>query len=155
LQYSLIQSLHSLLPLLSLTHPLKHLPFRLIAQCIDTTKKTGVIVTGAGLAGLAAATRLNSQNIPFLLLEASDAVGCRVWTDVVDGSCLERGFQIFIIAYREAQKLLDYKKPLDLQKSSRWYSKYYILCAHGCRRLSNFPLSKFKCTHGASTNGKK
>jgi monoamine oxidase len=97
----------------------KHLPFRLIAQCIETTKKTGVIVTGAGLAGLVAATRLNSQNIPFLLLEASDVVGCRVWTDVVDGSCLDRGFQIFIIAYREAQKLLDYKKPLDLQKSSR------------------------------------
>jgi len=61
----------------------KHLPFRLIAQCIETTKKTGVIVTGAGLAGLVAATRLNSQNIPFLLLEASDAVGCRVWTDLL------------------------------------------------------------------------
>jgi hypothetical protein len=27
---------------------------------------------------------------------------------------------------------------LDLQKSSRWCSKYYILCAHGCRRLLTF-----------------
>ncbi|KAK7363172.1 hypothetical protein VNO77_05303 [Canavalia gladiata] len=77
--------------------------------------KTGVIVIGAGLAGLAAATHLNSQNIPFLLLEASDAVGGRVRTDIVDGFLLDRGFQIFITAYPEAQKLLNYQS-LNLQK---------------------------------------
>ncbi|CAK7328124.1 unnamed protein product [Dovyalis caffra] len=107
----------------------KHFPFRLIAhastqlsptpsspkQQFSNTKKTGVIVIGAGLAGLAAATKLNSQNIPFLLLEASDVVGGRVRTDVVDGFLLDRGFQIFITAYPEAQKLLDYQA-LDLQK---------------------------------------
>ncbi|XP_059447858.1 15-cis-phytoene desaturase, chloroplastic/chromoplastic-like [Corylus avellana] len=71
-------------------------------------KSTGVVVIGAGLAGLAAATHLNSRNIPFLLLEASDAVGGRVRTDVVDGFLLDRGFQIFITAYPEAQKLLHY-----------------------------------------------
>ncbi|KAE8686813.1 zinc finger protein 36, C3H1 type-like 2-like isoform X1 [Hibiscus syriacus] len=38
-------------------------------------KTAPVIVVGAGLAGLAAATLLNSDNIPFLLLEASDGVG--------------------------------------------------------------------------------
>ncbi|XP_057803950.1 15-cis-phytoene desaturase, chloroplastic/chromoplastic [Salvia miltiorrhiza] len=69
---------------------------------------TGVIVVGAGLAGLAAATRLQAENIPFLLLEASDAVGGRVRTDFVDGFTLDRGFQIFITAYPEARKLLDY-----------------------------------------------
>ncbi|KAG5029113.1 hypothetical protein JHK87_012627 [Glycine soja] len=78
-------------------------------------KTTGVIVIGAGLAGLAAATHLNSQNIPFLLLEASDAVGGRVRTDIVDGFLLDRGFQIFITAYPEAQKLLNYQS-LNLQK---------------------------------------
>lgn len=77
--------------------------------------KTGVIVVGAGLAGLAAANKLNSQNIPFLLVESSDAVGGRVRTDVVDGFLLDRGFQIFITAYPEAQKILDYQA-LDLQK---------------------------------------
>ncbi|KAL0422347.1 UNVERIFIED_CONTAM: putative lysine-specific histone demethylase 1 [Sesamum latifolium] len=81
-------------------------------------KKTGVIVVGAGLAGLAAATRLQSENIPFLLLEASDAVGGRVRTDFVDGFTLDRGFQIFITAYPEARKLLDYDS-LGLQ---RFYS---------------------------------
>ncbi|KAK4401908.1 hypothetical protein Sango_0931500 [Sesamum angolense] len=81
-------------------------------------KKTGAIVVGAGLAGLAAATRLQSENIPFLLLEASDAVGGRVRTDFVDGFTLDRGFQIFITAYPEARKLLDYDS-LNLQ---RFYS---------------------------------
>ncbi|EEF46791.1 15-cis-phytoene desaturase, chloroplastic/chromoplastic [Ricinus communis] len=81
-------------------------------------QKTGVIVIGAGLAGLAAATRLNSENVPFILLEASDGVGGRVRTDIVDGFILDRGFQIFITAYPEAQKLLDYQA-LDLQ---RFYS---------------------------------
>ncbi|CAJ1936002.1 unnamed protein product [Sphenostylis stenocarpa] len=77
--------------------------------------KTGVIVIGAGLAGLAAANHLNSNNIPFLLLEASDAVGGRVRTDIVDGFLLDRGFQILITAYPEARKLLNYQS-LDLQK---------------------------------------
>lgn len=77
--------------------------------------KTGVIIIGAGLSGLAAATHLNSHNIPFLLLDSSDAVGGRVRTDIVDGFLLDRGFQIFITAYPEAQKLLNYQT-LNLQK---------------------------------------
>ncbi|XP_010464606.1 PREDICTED: 15-cis-phytoene desaturase, chloroplastic/chromoplastic-like [Camelina sativa] len=81
----------------------------------DKKNQTGVIIIGAGLAGLAAATRLNSERIPFLLLEASDAVGGRVRTDIVDGFFLDRGFQIFITAYPEAKKLLDYEA-LDLQR---------------------------------------
>ncbi|KAK4564139.1 hypothetical protein RGQ29_006289 [Quercus rubra] len=86
--------------------------------------KTGVIVIGAGLAGLAAATHLNSQNIPFLLLEASDAVGGRVRTDFLDGFLLDRGFQIFITAYPEAQKLLNYQA-LNLQKFYSGAQVYY------------------------------
>ncbi|XP_076946879.1 uncharacterized protein LOC143618643 [Bidens hawaiensis] len=83
-----------------------------------TPTKTGVIIIGAGLAGLAAATHIQSTNTPFLLLEASDAVGGRVRTDSVDGFLLDRGFQIFITGYPEAKKLLDYET-LDLQ---RFYS---------------------------------
>ncbi|XP_010558300.1 PREDICTED: phytoene dehydrogenase, chloroplastic/chromoplastic [Tarenaya hassleriana] len=86
--------------------------------------QTGVIVVGAGLAGLAAATRLSSEGIPFRLLEASDGVGGRVRTDVVDGFLLDRGFQIFITAYPEAKKLLDYEA-LDLQKFYAGAKVYY------------------------------
>ncbi|KAK3010738.1 hypothetical protein RJ639_011291 [Escallonia herrerae] len=87
-------------------------------------KKTGVIIIGAGLAGLAAATRLRSENVPFLLVEASDAVGGRVRTDAVEGFLLDRGFQIFITAYPEAQKLLDYQA-LDLRKFYSGAQVYY------------------------------
>ncbi|WJX52584.1 hypothetical protein P8452_38681 [Trifolium repens] len=87
-------------------------------------KTSKVIIIGAGLAGLAAATHLNSQNIPFLLLESSNAVGGRVRTDIVDGFLLDRGFQIFITAYPEAQKLLNYQS-LNLQKFYSGAKIYY------------------------------
>lgn len=41
--------------------------------------------------------------MPFLLLEASDGVGGRVRTDVVDGFQLDRGFQIFLTSYPECK----------------------------------------------------
>ncbi|XP_075488223.1 15-cis-phytoene desaturase, chloroplastic/chromoplastic-like [Primulina tabacum] len=91
---------------------------------LQPTNKTGAVVIGAGLAGLAAATRLQAEGVPFLLLEASDAVGGRVRTDFIDGFTLDRGFQIFITAYPEAQKLLDYNS-LDLQ---RFYSGARVYC---------------------------
>lgn len=86
--------------------------------------ETGAIIIGAGLAGLAAATHLNSKNIPFLLLEASDAVGGRVRTDTLDGFLLDRGFQIFITGYPEAKQLLDYNS-LDLRKFYSGAKVYY------------------------------
>ncbi|RWR84046.1 phytoene dehydrogenase, chloroplastic/chromoplastic [Cinnamomum micranthum f. kanehirae] len=95
--------------------------------------QTGVIVVGAGLAGLAAATRLHSEKVPFLLVEASDAVGGRVRTDTVDGFLLDRGFQIFITAYPEARKTLDYGA-LDLQK---FYSGALIYCNGRFHRVSD------------------
>ncbi|KAJ8439544.1 hypothetical protein Cgig2_007061 [Carnegiea gigantea] len=76
--------------------------------------KTAIVI-GGGLAGLSASTKLYSSGVPFLLLEASDGVGGRVRTDSVDGFLLDRGFQIFITAYPEAQKLLDYSS-LNLKK---------------------------------------
>uniref|UniRef100_A0A803P9M8 CCHC-type domain-containing protein n=1 Tax=Cannabis sativa TaxID=3483 RepID=A0A803P9M8_CANSA len=90
----------------------------------QSSHDTGVIIVGAGLAGLAAATRLSSENVPFLLLEASDEVGGRVRSDYVDGFILDRGFQIFITSYPEAKKLLDYEA-LNLQKFYSGARVYY------------------------------
>lgn len=72
-----------------------------------------VIVIGAGMAGLTCAVYLKQAGIPALVLEASDGVGGRVRTDVVDGFQLDRGFQIFLTAYPEAKRLLNYSA-LDL-----------------------------------------
>ena len=38
-----------------------------------------------------------------MLLEASDGVGGRVRTDIVDGFTLDRGFAIFLTSYPETQ----------------------------------------------------
>lgn len=73
-----------------------------------------VVIVGAGLAGLCCARRLTQTRTPFLLLEASDAVGGRVRTDLVDGFLLDRGFQILLTAYPEARRVLDYG-PLKLK----------------------------------------
>ncbi|KAJ7529300.1 hypothetical protein O6H91_15G043000 [Diphasiastrum complanatum] len=84
------------------------------AEVNEAAWETGVVIVGAGLAGLAAARHLQRQGVPFLVLEASDGVGGRVRTDIHQGFVLDRGFQIFISAYPEAQQVLQYDK-LDLQ----------------------------------------
>jgi len=77
------------------------------------TAKGDVIVVGGGLAGLCCALRLHQEGIRFLLIEASDGVGGRVRTDRAEGFLLDRGFQVLLTAYPEAQRVLDYKA-LDL-----------------------------------------
>lgn len=73
-----------------------------------------VLIVGAGLAGLCCARKLHAAGVPFRLLEASDAVGGRIRTDIVDGFRLDRGFQVFLTSYPEAKEVLDYDA-LDLK----------------------------------------
>lgn len=72
------------------------------------------VIVGAGLAGLSAARTLQRAGRDVLVLESSDGVGGRVRTDHVDGFLLDRGFQVLLTAYPEAQRQLDYGR-LDLQ----------------------------------------
>ncbi len=68
-----------------------------------------VIIIGAGLAGLCCAIRLHQADRSVLLLEATDRVGGRVRSDVVDGFVLDHGFQVLLTAYPACQQLLDYE----------------------------------------------
>ena len=74
-----------------------------------------VVVVGAGLAGLACARHLQAAGVGVVVLEAEDAVGGRVRTDVVDGMLLDRGFQVHNTGYPEAQRVLDHEA-LDLRR---------------------------------------
>ena len=76
-----------------------------------------VVVVGAGLAGLACARHLQGSGLEVVVLEAGDAVGGRVRTDVVDGMLLDRGFQVHNTGYPEAQRVLDHAA-LDLRAFS-------------------------------------
>ena len=84
-----------------------------------------VLIVGAGLAGLCCARELQSKGIGFQILEASDGIGGRVRTDVVDGFLLDRGFQVLLTAYPEAKRALDYST-LDLKPflsgALSWYA---------------------------------
>jgi len=73
-----------------------------------------VIVVGAGVAGLACAVRLHEAGVRVRVLEASDGVGGRIRSDVVDGFTLDRGFQVLLDAYPEARDIFDYDD-LDLR----------------------------------------
>ena len=73
-----------------------------------------IVVVGAGLAGLTAATELTANGHAVAVFEASDGVGGRVRTDTVEGHLCDRGFQILLTAYPAAKEVLDYEA-LDLQ----------------------------------------
>lgn len=74
-----------------------------------------IVIIGAGVAGLTCANYLHQRGRDVLVLEASDGVGGRVRTDLVEGFRLDRGFQILLTAYPEAQRLLNYAA-LDLRR---------------------------------------
>ncbi|MEY2966255.1 MAG: hypothetical protein RLY50_305 [Actinomycetota bacterium] len=66
-----------------------------------------VVIVGAGLAGLTAARVLDAAGIDTVVLEASDGVGGRVRSDIVDGFTLDRGFQVLLTGYPEIHRHLD------------------------------------------------
>ncbi len=73
-----------------------------------------IVIVGAGIAGLQAATYLYRRKVPFLLLEQSMHAGGRVRSDVVDGFILDHGFQVLQTNYPSVQHSFDLKA-LDLQ----------------------------------------
>lgn len=68
---------------------------------------TGVIIVGGGLAGLCCAFHLRAAGVGATVLEASDGVGGRARTDIVDGFRLDRGFQVLLTAYPELPRVID------------------------------------------------
>jgi len=69
-----------------------------------------VLIIGAGLAGLTCARHLHRAGIATQLLEASNDIGGRIRSDNLGGYTLDRGFQVLLTAYPEAQRQLDYDR---------------------------------------------
>jgi phytoene dehydrogenase-like protein len=76
--------------------------------------KRRAVIIGGGVAGLCCARLLLEAGIETTLLEASDRLGGRVASDVVDGFTLDRGFQILLTAYPQNRRFLDLQS-LDLR----------------------------------------
>ena len=69
-----------------------------------------VVVIGAGLSGLSCAAHLKRAGRNVVVYEASDGIGGRVRSDIVNGMILDRGFQVLLTAYPEAQRVLDFAR---------------------------------------------
>lgn len=72
-------------------------------------------IVGAGISGLIAAQILENFGYQPTIIEATDKVGGRVKSDIVDDYILDHGFQVLLSSYPAAQKYLDYEK-LELQE---------------------------------------
>lgn len=93
-----------------------------------------IVIVGAGLAGLACATRLEQTGADWLLLEATGHAGGRVATEVTsEGFLLDRGFQVLLDSYPTARELLD----LEALNPGYFRSGALLAGKHGLEVLLN------------------
>ena len=71
-------------------------------------KSPSIHIIGGGISGLIAARVFEEHGLSATIIEASDRLGGRVKTDVVDGYSLDHGFQVLLTAYPAAKKYLDF-----------------------------------------------
>ena len=72
-----------------------------------TKKEYKIQIIGAGISGLIAARVLENHGYHPIVIEATDRVGGRVKTDIVNGYQLDHGFQVLLTSYPAVQKHLD------------------------------------------------
>lgn len=77
--------------------------------------KYDVVIVGAGVAGLACARVLQQKNLSYTILEASNQIGGRIQTDIMDGFRLDRGFQVVQTGYPDIAEFIDIDR-LQLRK---------------------------------------
>jgi len=100
-------------------------------------KKEGykIYIIGAGVSGLIAAKVLEDNGFYPTIIEATDRVGGRVKTDIVENYQLDHGFQVLLTAYPAAQKYLNFEA-LDLQ----YFLSGAAIFNNGSRKILGDPL---------------
>jgi protoporphyrinogen oxidase len=78
-------------------------------------KSPSIHIIGGGISGLIAARVLEEHGLSATIIEATDRLGGRVKTDMVDGYSLDHGFQVLLTTYPAAKKYLDFDA-LELQE---------------------------------------
>jgi protoporphyrinogen oxidase len=95
-------------------------------------------IIGAGVSGLIAAKVLEDNGFYPIIIEATDRVGGRVKTDIVDNYQLDQGFQVLLTAYPAAQKYLNFDA-LELQEFLPGAAVFF----NGKQKILGDPLRKF------------
>jgi len=103
-----------------------------------------VIIVGAGMAGLTCARALQRAGIHTTIVEASDRIGGRVRTDLVDGYRLDRGFQVLFDAYPAALRWFDYEA-----LALRAFEPGAIVAVNGQRSVLTDPLRDWRSAWAA------
>jgi protoporphyrinogen oxidase len=78
------------------------------------SKDYKIHIIGAGISGLVAAKTLEQNGYKPTIIEASNGVGGRVKTDIINGYQIDHGFQVLLDAYPMAKEHLEYSD-LSLQ----------------------------------------
>jgi protoporphyrinogen oxidase len=102
-------------------------------------ENVSIHIIGAGVSGLIAAMNLEQNGYRPVLWEATDRVGGRVKTDVIEGFQLDRGFQVLPEAYEMVQKYLD----LDALKLQSLYSGVLIFRKNAKTQCLGNPFHNF------------
>ncbi len=110
----------------------------------DRVTDVDVVVVGAGVTGLTAATRLTRRGLRVVVLEARDRIGGRLWTDTVDGVRLELGGQW---VSPDQTALLETLDELGLQPFTRYREGENVYVGRDGRRRTfagaAFPVSEY------------
>ena len=92
-------------------------------------------IIGAGISGLIAAKVLEDNGYEPVVIEATERVGGRLKTDIVEGYQLDHGFQVLLDAYPKAQEFLDLED-LQLQR----FLPGAVIYANGKKQTIGDPL---------------
>jgi phytoene dehydrogenase-like protein len=92
-----------------------------------------VLIIGGGVAGLCAAIVCERSGVSWRLLEASDRIGGRVSSRIVDGCTIDHGFAVLLSSYTEIARFIDWDalEVRALRASARvWNGERFRSIAH-------------------------